>query len=278
MRLANHAGRAVLLADGAALDLARASDGRFGPDPMQALADWEALVSWARGRAGDAAAPPDPELGPPVPRPAKVFAIGLNYRDHAREAGLELPKQPMVFTKFPSCLSGPGADVPLSSDRVDFEAELVVVVGRGGRDIPAARAREHVAGYMAGQDVSDRRLQFSDQPAQFSLGKSLDGFGPTGPALVSLDELADPDDLALRCDVAGERMQDGRTRDMIFPVAELVAYLSRHCTLTPGDLVFTGTPAGVGAVRSPRRYLHPGEEIVTTLEGVGTLRNRCVAG
>jgi len=190
---------------------------------------------------------------------------------------MELPKTPMVFTKFPSCLAGPSADVVLSSAFVDWEVELVVVVGRGGWHIPEERALEHVAGYCVGQDISDRRLQFSDKPPQFCLGKSLDGFGPTGPAVVSLDEFADPNDLALTCDVAGERMQDARTSDMIFGVPTLVAYLARHCTLEPGDLIFTGTPSGVGSTRNPRRYLRADEEIVSTIERIGTLRNRCVS-
>jgi 2-keto-4-pentenoate hydratase/2-oxohepta-3-ene-1,7-dioic acid hydratase in catechol pathway len=153
--------------------------------------------------------------------------------------------------------------------------ELVVAIGRRGRGIAEARALEHVAGYCVGQDVSDRRQQFADKPPQFSLGKSFDGFGPVGPALVSLDEVRTPDDLALTCDVAGERMQDGRTRDMIFPVPELLAFLSRHLTLEPGDLVFTGTPAGVGSVRRPPRYLAAGEEVLSRIEGLGELRNRC---
>lgn len=246
---------------------------------MNALQQWDAFAEWARGlRAGDATTPlRDADLGPPVPRPAKVFAIGLNYRSHATEAGLDLPKAPMVFTKFPSCLTGPEADVVLSSGFVDWEVELLVVIGRGGRNISEARALEHVAGYSVSQDISDRRLQFSDVPPQFSLGKSIDGFGPTGPAVVSLDEFADPNDLALTCDVGGERMQDARTSDMVFGVQPLVAYLSRHCTLEPGDLIFTGTPSGVGSTRNPRRYLRAGEEIVSTIERIGTLRNRCVA-
>ncbi len=201
----------------------------------------------------------------------------MNYRDHAAEAKLEIPKAPVVFTKFPNCISGPFADVVLVSDRVDWEVELVVVIGRRGRRIAEKDALAHVAGYTVGQDVSERRMQFADKPPQFSLAKSIDGYGPIGPALVSLDAFADPNDLALTCDVGGERMQNGRTGQMIFGVAPLVAFLSRWCTLEPGDLIFTGTPAGVGSTRDPRRYLQPGEEIVSTIEGIGTMRNRCVA-
>jgi len=279
IRLANLRGRATLVVGEGLVDVEERSGRRFSADPMAAMRDWAPLADWARGlRAGDATAVlRTEELGPPVPRPAKVFAIGVNYRAHVAEAGMELPKTPMVFTEFPSCLAGPSADVVLSSAFVDWEVELVVVVGRGGWHIPEERALEHVAGYCVGQDISDRRLQFSDKPPQFCLGKSLDGFGPTGPAVVSLDEFADPNDLALTCDVAGERMQDARTSDMIFGVPTLVAYLARHCTLEPGDLIFTGTPSGVGSTRNPRRYLRADEEIVSTIERIGTLRNRCVS-
>ena len=279
VRLATVAGRAALLVGHGMIDVTRASGERFSADPMSALVDWDVFAAWARDlSAADATARFDPkDLGPPVPRPSKVFGIGMNYRDHAAEAKLEIPKSPVVFTKFPNCISGPFADVPLFSDRVDWEIELVVVIGRRGRRVAEKDAVAHVAGYTVGQDISDRRMQFADKPPQFSMGKSLDGYGPIGPALVSLDAFRDPNDLTLTCDVAGERMQTGRTGDMIFPVAALVAYLSRWCTLEPGDLIFTGTPAGVGSTRDPRRYLAPGEEIVSTIEGIGTMRNRCVA-
>jgi 2,4-didehydro-3-deoxy-L-rhamnonate hydrolase len=277
VRFASRAGRAWLV-DAAlhGVDLAEASGGRFGPDPMDALARWDALRDFAGGVSLSAGRSLDPsELGPPSPRPRAVFAIGLNYQDHAAEAGLPLPKEPLVFTKFPSCLAGPASDVVLSGERCDWEAELVVVIGRRAESVPESRALEHVAGFCAGQDVSDRRLQFAGTPPQFSLAKSRAGFGPIGPAVVTLDELAAPHDLAITCDVAGERMQDSRTSQLIFGVPELVAYLSRHCELAPGDLIFTGTPAGVGSVR--KRYLAPGETIRTELEGVGRLANRCLA-
>lgn len=279
IRLANVTGRASLLVGTGMIDVARASGGRFSSDPMAALADWDVFAEWARDWSeADVTTPFDEAgLGPPVPRPSKVFGIGMNYRDHAAEAKLEIPKSPVVFTKFPNCISGPFADVVLSSDRVDWEVELVIVIGRRGKAIRETDALAHVAGYTIGQDVSDRRMQFADKPPQFSLGKSLDGYGPIGPALVSLDAFADPNDLALSCDVAGERMQSGRTGDMIFGVAPLVAFLSRWCTLEPGDLIFTGTPAGVGSTREPRRYLAAGETITSTIDGIGTMRNRCVA-
>ena len=278
VRLVNAKGRASVLVGNGLVDVERASNGKFSADPMAAIQQWNTFVAWAGGlRGGDVTSPVlEKDLGPPVPRPTKVFAIGMNYREHAREAGMEIPKSPVVFTKFPNCLVGPRADVELSSDFVDWEVELVVVIGRGGRRIAEGQALEHVAGYCVGQDISDRRIQFSDKPPQFSMGKSIDTFGPIGPALVSLDTVGEPNDLGLTCDVAGERMQDARTSDMIFSVAELIAFLSGMCTLQPGDLIFTGTPSGVGSTRNPRRYLKAGEEIVSTIEQVGTLMNRCV--
>lgn len=277
LRLANLDGRAVVVQRDGLLDVERASGGRFGSDPMALLADWDALTEWAAG-AGAADAPVDEaRLGPCVPRPRQVFGIGLNYRDHAEEAGLAIPETPLVFTKFPSCLVGPRAQVSLSGERVDWEVELVAVIGRGGRRIPEAMAFDHVAGYCVGQDISDRRVQFEVKPPQFSLGKSFDGYGPIGPWVVGLDAFADPNDLALTCDISGERMQDSRTSQLIFAVPELVARLSAVCALAPGDLIFTGTPAGVGGVRDPRRYLAPGDVITSEIEGIGRLENVCRA-
>jgi 2-keto-4-pentenoate hydratase/2-oxohepta-3-ene-1,7-dioic acid hydratase in catechol pathway len=278
MRLANRGGRAWLVdGQGRGADLATASGGRFGPDPMQALAAWDALLEWEAGARPQGEEPLEPRtLGACVPRPRQVFAIGLNYRDHALEAKLERPSAPMVFTKFPSCLTGPAGDVLLFSERTDYEAELVVVIGREARGVPEERALAHVAGYCVGQDISDRRLQFQDKPPQFSLGKSRESFGPIGPWLTSLDALADPNDLAISCTLSGERVQASRTRELIFGVPALVSYLSRHCALEPGDLIFTGTPGGVGSLRQPPRYLAPGDVIESEVEGLGRLVNRCV--
>lgn len=273
----NYEGRASLLVENRLVDVARASAGQFGPDPMQVLAHWERFTDWALELADPESMPLDEaKLGPCVPRPGSVFAIGLNYREHAEEAGLDLPKAPLVFTKFPSCLAGPRSEVFLWSNRVDWEVELVAVIGRRAERIPAEKASDYIAGYCVGQDISDRALQFSGKPAQFSLGKSRATFGPLGPAMVSLDHFRDPNDLHLSCHISGERVQDSRTSNMIFPIPELVSYLSHYCTLEPGDLIFSGTPSGVGAVREPRRYLKVGEEIVSTIEGIGTLVNRCV--
>jgi 2-keto-4-pentenoate hydratase/2-oxohepta-3-ene-1,7-dioic acid hydratase in catechol pathway len=279
MRLVNHEGRLGLDLGGRFVDLAQQSGGRLPSDPMEAFAAWDGIRRFAEeqtmGDAGPVIVPA--KLGPPVPRPAQVFAIGLNYKDHAEEANLPEPSSPMVFTKFPSCLVGPEAEVPLTSNRVDWEVEQVVVMGKAATAVSASEAWDYVAGFTAGQDISDRALQFSDKPPQFSLGKSATAFGPIGPALVSLDEFSDPDALALRCWVAGEKMQESTTANLIFSVPRLIEYISSYCTMMPGDLIFTGTPGGVGSVREPRRYLEPGELIETEIEGIGRLSNLCIA-
>jgi 2-keto-4-pentenoate hydratase/2-oxohepta-3-ene-1,7-dioic acid hydratase in catechol pathway len=241
---------------------------------VAAFADLGDLAASLAGTPGDGAF--DPGLcGPPVPRPQKVFGIGLNYRSHAAEANMHLPDLPLVFTKFPSCIVGPHADIALSGDRVDWEVEVVAVIGRRGRHIAAADAWSYVAGLTLGQDVSDRTVQMAVKPPQFSLGKSFDTFGPTGPVLASVDSFANPDDIAIACEVNGDPMQGARTSDLIFSVPLLVEYLSGICTLEPGDLIFTGTPEGVGMVRG--RFLGAGDVVTSTMDVVGALVNRCVA-
>ncbi len=283
MRIANLHGRGVILIaaddtgpDGA-VDIEAVSGGAFGPDVQSVYERWSDFCTWAAQAELPTGSAYDPaELGPPVPRPRQVFAIGLNYRDHAQEAGLEIPTDLVVFTKFPSCLTGPDAEVRLPSDRVDWEVELVVVIGREGHEIPEEQAWSHVAGLTIGQDLSERRVQFAVKPPQFSLGKSYPGFGPIGPAVVTPDELPDRDALSIGCDLDGTRMQDGTTADFIFPVAQVVSRLSQVVRLLPGDLIFTGTPAGVGSVRQPRRYLAPGETLVSRIEGLGEITTRLV--
>jgi 2,4-diketo-3-deoxy-L-fuconate hydrolase len=278
-RLASVAGRATLVDDRTIVDLAALADDEALADPMVAIArhrelhDLQGLVDATHPAATDVE---QVVLDAPVPRPQKVFAVGLNYRAHAAEMGRELPPAPLTFTKFPSSLNRPTGDIPLSGDTVDWEVELVIVIGDGGRRIPRERAWEHVAGLTLGQDVSDRTVQNLGSPPQFSLGKSFDGYAPLGPCIVSVDAFDDPDDIGLWCEVQGERMQDARTSDLIFPVPEIVEYLSSICTLAPGDLVFTGTPSGVGQGRG--RFLRPGELVVSGAERIGELRNRCVAG
>jgi 2,4-diketo-3-deoxy-L-fuconate hydrolase len=274
MRIATVGDRAVLVVDDTVVDVAAASGGRFGPDPMSLFDHWDDLRRWA-DTVGTGVEPLDPsQLGCPVPRPRQVFAIGLNYRDHAAESGMEVPDVPATFTKFPSSLAGPYDDVELVGDSVDWEVELVAVIGRRADRVAESDGWSHVAGLTVGQDLSDRTLQFA-AGMQFSLGKSRRGFGPMGPWLVTPDELDDPDDLRLGCSLDGEVVQDGRTGDMVFPVARLVAELSAVCTLLPGDVIFTGTPAGVGMGRTPQRWLAPGQVLESWVEGFGTIRNRC---
>jgi 2-keto-4-pentenoate hydratase/2-oxohepta-3-ene-1,7-dioic acid hydratase in catechol pathway len=280
IRLANHQGRAVRVVDGHVYDVSAAMAGPIGLDMMGLI---RALVREPGVREGladldraEAIGPVDPALlGPPVPRPSKVFGLGLNYRAHAEEAELDVPNDPMVFTKFPSCLVGPEADIVLRSNRCDYEGELVVVIGEGGRDIPASRGWSHVLGLMVGQDISDRRVQFRSNPPQFSMGKSFDTFGPTGPVLTVLDGVPDPATLRLRTHVNGELRQDDTADHMIWSIPELIASLSAVTTLEPGDLVFTGTPKGIGSMK--RLYLQPGDVVETSITGLGTLRNRCVS-
>ena len=272
MRIANLHDRLVLLTDAGAVDVERASDGRFGADPQAIFKHWDEFRAW------EPSYPPEPyedaRLGAPAPRPRQVFALGLNYAMHAQEARLELPPAPLTFTKFPSCITGPDADVAVATDRVDWEVELVAVIGREAYRVDETRAWDHVAGLTVGQDLSARDVQMVGSPPQFSLGKSFPGFGPTGPWLVTPDELADRDDLAIGCAVNGEAVQGDRTSSMLFNVAETIAYLSSICTLLPGDLIFTGTPAGVGNRMDPPRYLKPGDELVSTIEGIGSITTR----
>ena len=277
MRIANVHGRLVLLGAGGGIDVERVSHGRFAADPQAVFAGWADFRTWAADLSGQAGSPiADVALGAPAPRPAQVFAIGLNYKDHAAEAGLPVPDRPATFTKYPTCLTGPTADVILPTPMVDWEVELVVVVGARAHRVAEDAAWRHVAGLTVGQDVSERVVQWS-AGGQFSLGKSFPTFGPMGPSLVTPDELANPDDLAIECRINGEVVQQSRTSDMIFSVPRLIAELSGILPLLPGDVIFTGTPAGVGATRKPPRFLVPGDVVTSTIEGIGTLTNRCVA-
>ena len=275
MKLANVAGRAALVVEGGVLDVATASGGRFGPDPAALYDEWEAFRTWADTATGDVQPLVESELGAPSPRPRQVFGIGLNYRSHAAESGMELPAMPAVFTKFPASLGGPFDPIELSGEMVDWEVELVVVIGPLADRTPEAEGWDHVAGVCVGQDVSDRLVQFA-AGAQFSLGKSYRTYGPTGPWLVTPDELDDPDDLALGCSIDGETVQDDRTSGLVFDVPRLVADISAVVPLLPGDLIFTGTPAGVGATRQPARFLQAGQVLESWIEGVGTIRNTII--
>lgn len=278
MRIANLAGRLVLVtAEETAVDVETASDGRFGPDPMSAFADWDLLREWAATVDAAGARFDRGELGPPVPRPPQIFAIGVNYREHAEEAGYPPDSLPVTFTKFASSLAGPEATVVLPEGNVDWEVELVVAIGLGGHGIGRDDAWEHVAGLTVGQDLSERLAQMTGQRPQFSLAKSHPGFSPTGPWLVTPDELADPADLAISCALDGETLQDSRTSRLIYDIPELIARLSAIVTLLPGDIIFTGTPSGVGNARSPKRFLQPGEVLTSAIEGVGEITTRFIA-
>lgn len=211
-------------------------------------------------------------LGPPIPDPDKVICIGLNYRAHAAEAGMEPPAVPTFFAKFRNALAAPGETVtlPAASAKCDFEAEVAFVIGRRAKEVEAGDALGHVAGYMLLNDLSARDLQFATP--QWMPGKVFDGSAPCGPALVMADEAGAPDAIEIALEVNGERMQQARTDDLIFGVAELVSHLSRWMTLEPGDIVATGTPSGVGSTRDPRVWLQPGDEIVVSSPQLGELR------
>jgi len=279
MRVARVSGRLSVLVEGGAVDVESASGGRFPADPDEVMPRWDELRDRAAGYGGGEVVPYTPgDLGAPLLRPAQVFGIGLNYRDHAAESGVGVPAAPAVFTKFRTCLTGPYDAVRLPSGQVDWEVELVVVIGRRAEHVAEEHACSYVAGVTVGQDLSERSVQLAGPVPQFSLGKSFPGFGPFGPAIVTPDELADPDDLELACFLDDEVLQKGRTRDMVFSVPELVARLSAVCPLLPGDLIFTGTPPGVGMARQPPRFLTAGTTLVSTVENVGELRNLLVAG
>jgi 2-keto-4-pentenoate hydratase/2-oxohepta-3-ene-1,7-dioic acid hydratase in catechol pathway len=275
-RLVNVGGRSALDLGGRFYDVARVA-GNESLAPLTAcLTRFDDLHSLAE-RCEQL--PPDGlvvdvVLGAPVPDARQVFGIGLNYRSHAAESGMELPPAPLTFTKFPSCLAGPTAEIPLSGSEVDYEAEVVVVIGRECRDVSEEGAWGVVAGVTAGQDISDRKVQLTGTPPQFCLGKSFGAYGPIGPAVVTVDSFPNPTESTRRCEVWGEVLQESSTAQLIFSVPQLVSYLSSICMLYPGDLIFTGTPDGVGMARG--RFLRAGDEIITTVEGVGQLRNRCI--
>ena len=277
-RLITVAGRAALEYEGSYFDLATLTGASAWNDPMYAVAHHDELHEWST-RCGDAiptGSLADVTLGPPVPFPRQVFGIGLNYRDHAQETGAQLPPAPLTFTKYPSSIAGPTASIPLSGETVDWEVELVAVVGRTARHVSTESAWEYLAGLTLGQDISDRTVQRAGVPPQFNLGKSFENYGPTGPALVSLDSFANLLDIALSCAVDSTTMQSASSAQMIFNIPTLVAYLSSIVTLYPGDIIFTGTPAGVGAARGT--FLRPGSVLTSHADVIGSLHNECVAG
>lgn len=272
--------RVAGLHDGACVDLNRA-DERVPHCIKMLLAQGpeglcRAAGALARGEPLPAA---EAKLLPIVPNPEKILCVGLNYADHARESGQKAPSEPVFFSKFSSAIRGQGQPIVLPgvSGEVDYEAELVVVIGTGGRDIAEARALEHVAGYCCGNDVSARDWQLRKPGGQWLLGKSFDTFAPIGPALVTADEIPDPNQLAIELRLNGQVMQRSSTANFIFNVAQLIAYVSQVCTLAPGDVLFTGTPSGVGFARKPPVFLKPGDRVDVEIERIGVLSN-LVAG
>jgi 5-carboxymethyl-2-hydroxymuconate isomerase len=241
-----------------------------GPDVQRSLADAAAHADIATsGRPLT-----DADLMAPLPRPGKIVAIGRNYKEHAAEEGVEPPAAPLIFSKWPSCVIGPGEAIrwdPALTRQVDYEAELGVVIGRTARRVTPGAALDHVFGYTCINDVSARDLQFDD--GQWVRGKSLETFCPMGPVVVTADEIGDPQRLSIRSIVDGEVMQDSNTAQMYFSVADIISYCSQSFTLEPGDVISTGTPSGVGVFADPPRFLGDGARVVVEIEGIGALEN-----
>lgn len=281
MRLGKLAGEAILVVEEGAISIARASGGRFGPSIDGIYDEWEAFADWAVSALEDQAiaglvTPFDPlELEAPVQRPRQIFAIGLNYAAHAEETGYAGSREFVVFTKFASSLAGPQSTVALPTETVDWEVEVVAIIGREARDVTIEDAWDHVAGLSLGQDLSERTMQMRGRSPQFSLAKSYPAFSPIGPVVVSLDDIADRDAIEFGCDVDGEVMQAGNTRNLLFSIPEIVSRLSQVVTLTPGDVIFTGTPDGVGLGRIPQVYLKPGQVLTSRADGIGEIRTVC---
>lgn len=276
MRLAQVLDTPAIVLDAGWLDIAAASAGRY-PDLDAALASWPEFLAWAdRLPTSTPVRPLDPrDLRAPLRRPGQVIGVGLNYADHVSTAGLRRADLPVFFTKLPASLSGPYADVPLPSDAVECEAELVVVIGRAATDVPVEQAWSRVAAVTVGQDFSARNVQ---RAGQLCLAKSFPGFGPLGPWLVTPDDLDRPTDLRIRCTVNGRTVQDARTTDMLTPVADLLAIVSSVTTLSPGDVIFTGTPVRRPEAAGTSTFLRPGDIVRTSIDGVGRLENACVPG
>ena len=274
-KLANIEGRAALVEGDNYYDLETISNGKFNNDTSNALTNLVGLseLSEDLSKSEPSGLLHDIKIDAPISAPKNCYAVGLNYRNHAEEAGMDIPSVPMVFTKHTTCLVGPNSTIEMRSDHVDYEAELVVVIGKSGKDIQKDNAWDHVAGLCAGQDISDRTVQFSSNPPQFNLGKSFDTFGPMGPYLVSPDCLQDKESLEIECKVNQEVRQKDNTNDLIFDVPSIISYLSEIVTLNTGDIIFTGTPGGVGIMEG--KFLKEGDVLSTSIEGIGTLENVC---
>jgi len=274
--------RLGVLCGGRVIDLADASDGGLPSDMVTFLQRGDVAMQQAREIA-EAAEPAlslsEVTLMAPVLHPSKIVAIGLNYMDHCREQNIAPPEAPIIFAKFPSAIVGPGDAIrwdPALTSRVDYEVELAVVIGRTTRRVSAAEALDCVAGYTVCNDVSARDLQFGDK--QWVRGKSLDTFCPLGPWLVTRDDVPAPHDLAMRCTVNDDVLQDSTTAEMIWRVPQLIEFISHAFSLLPGDVIATGTPDGVGVFRSPQVFLGDGDIVTVEIEGLGRLTNYCIEG
>ena len=274
-KLANIEGRAALVDGENYYDLETISNGKFSNDTSNALTNLVGLseLSEDLSKSEPTGLLHDVKIDAPISAPKNCYAVGLNYRNHAEEAGMDIPSVPMVFTKHTTCLVGPNSTIEMRSDHVDYEAELVVVIGHPGKDILKDNAWNHVAGLCVGQDISDRTVQFSSKPPQFNLGKSFDTFGPIGPYLVSPDSLQNKESLQIECKVNQEVRQKDNTNDLIFDIPSIISYLSEIVTLNTGDVIFTGTPGGVGVMEG--KFLKDGDVLRTSIEGLGTLKNDC---
>lgn len=274
MRIANINDRAALKTDAGWLDIEQASDGRFPADIQAIYPLWAEFTAWASTASGGDPIASDAVWGAPSPRPIDVFGIGMNYKSHVDESPVGVSPVPAVFTKFPTSITGPFDEVALpAGGHTDWEAEVVAVIGKPASQVAAADAWDYVAGLTVGQDLSERILQLAAIPPQFSLGKSYAGFSPLGPELVTVDEFENPDDLGFGCAIDGETMQNGRTELLLFSIPTIIEHLSGVLELQPGDVIFTGTPGGVGNAREPKRFLKAGEALTTWVEGIGELRN-----
>ncbi|KJF16403.1 fumarylacetoacetate hydrolase family protein [Acidithrix sp. C25] len=272
VRLANLSGRATLLFDQGYSDVATLSKGRFSSDPQNLFEVWRDFEEWMdQAQPQKDGSPEISLLGTPTPRPGQIFAIGLNYRSHANEAGYDRSGLPQVFTKFPSSIAGPYTKVQVVTPRLDWEIELVVVMARNGRRIKEEDAWSYVAGLMVGQDLSARDVQLSGSSPQWSLGKSFEHFGPVGPSITLASKLLNRDDLILEGRLNQVLVQRARSSEMIWSVSELIGRLSSVCELRAGDLIFTGTPSGVGNRMDPPRYLKAGDRLSSTIGDLGEI-------
>jgi len=269
--------RPGVLTDAGVVDLL-ATDASISSSVREILAGDELDKAAAAAASDSAVLVKNAEFRAPISNPQKIICIGLNYRNHAIESGMDIPGEPIVFSKFTSAIIGPEEPicVPASSKEVDYEAELVAVIGRRAKAVSKSEAMDYVAGYTVGNDVSARDWQLKKPGGQWMMGKTFDSFAPIGPAIVTADEIPNPESLSIKLRLNGETLQDSSTSELIFGIAEVVSYLSQVFTLKPGDLIFTGTPPGVGFARKPPIFLKAGDVCEVEIEGLGVLRNPCV--